>query len=125
MVNNRTYIDPEGMRGSATHIGGLVDDLTPFHAVSAIQTKSGNFPAAHWLDGVIAQRGQGTFQHGQGLHLVCHDINDGLHGVVDTFEQTDDSNADGLDRSVFHEVNATRLKSWQDTQESADVNRDA
>jgi hypothetical protein len=122
MVNNRTYVDTEGTRSSADRIGPLLDDLSPFHQVSGIKTKSGNFPAAQWLDNLLGQRGNALFQHAQSVELVCHDIKAGLHGVVDTFEQTDGSNAGGLDRSLYHDVNVTRVNAWNHTKESGDVN---
>ena len=125
MVSNRTYIDPDGMRSSADRIGPLLDDLSPFHQVSATKTSSGNFPAAHALDSLVGQRGDGLFQHAQSVKLVCHDIKDGLDSAVDTFQQTDGSNAGDLDRSLYHDVNVTRVNSRNHTKESADANSDA
>jgi hypothetical protein len=125
MVNNRTYIDPEGMRASADRIGPLLSDLSSFHRVSAITTNSGNFPAAHWLDTMLVKRGDALFQHAQSVDLVCRDIKSGLHQVVTDFENTDDSNANDLDRTVSHDVNVIRKHAWGHTKESQDTNPDS
>jgi len=127
MGNNRTYIEPDSVNGSADQIGGLLDDQTPFEEVSKIQTFSGNFPAARSMDTMLSERGKALLVHAKGVQIACHEMRSGLHAVVNDLTSTDGSNASSLDRdrAAYHDVNVARVQTFQQSQAAAKPNQDA
>jgi hypothetical protein len=113
MVNNRTYLEPDGVLANADHIGGLLDDQSPFETVSSIPTNSGNFPAAHMLDSLLADRGKALLLHSKGVQIACHEMKTALYAVVTDLEGTDSDNSNRL---AFHDVNVARLHTYQQSQ---------
>jgi hypothetical protein len=115
---NHTYVDPQSVRSSADHIGGLMNDMQPFYTLGQAETKAGNFSTATWLQDLVHDRQTGLLQHAMDVKLVCGDVKDNLHQITDTFEQTDQDNSKDLDRNLYHNVNEMKIDAYHSGQDA-------
>lgn len=122
---NHTYVDPSTIRATADHIGGLMDDMQPFYTLGSVQTLTGNFSTAQWLQARIQDRQSGLLQHGLDVKLVTADVKDGLHEVADLFEQTDENNAKNLERDLYHQVNVLKIGAYHSGQDAKELAKPA
>ncbi|MFD8500450.1 hypothetical protein [Amycolatopsis sp. NPDC059657] len=109
---NHTYVDPQSVRSSADHIGGLMDDMQPFYTLGQSDTQAGNFETATWLQQLVRDRQTGVLQHAIDVKLVCRDIQDSLHQITTTFEETDQHNSENLERDLYHDVNLLKIDAY-------------
>ena len=107
-----TYIDPQSVRSTADHIGGLMDDMQPFYSLAQSPTKAGNFETAAWLQSIVHDRQAGLLQHALDVKLVTGDVKTSLHEITDTFEKADKDNADGLGNELYHDVNKLKIDAY-------------
>jgi hypothetical protein len=118
---NNTYVDPQAVRSTADHIGGLMDDMQPFHALAGAEPKAGNFETATWLESLVRERQQGLLQHALDIKLTVGDVKTSLHEIATTFEQADEDNANSLSRDLYHEVNVMKIKAYESGQEAKEL----
>lgn len=118
---DHTHIDPEAVRSAASNIGDLLGDMSPFQRCASTETKAGNFGAAEWLEEVVHDRQASLLEHATHVKLVLGDIDESLHQVSDTLEQTDDSNGQSLDRAVGHEVNVLKIRAHNSGETARDI----
>lgn len=107
-----TFIDPQAVRTTAGHIGGLLDDMQAFHTVAGIETRAGDFETATWLEELVRDRQAGLLRHAVDLKAVLGDIKESLGQVTQTFEETDQRNGANLERRLGHEVNVLQINAF-------------
>lgn len=98
MANNggtKTSLEPEAARTIITRMGALMDDLSPFQSLRALQTQAGNFSTAAWLKELLQERKDLLAAHGDELKKLMHDLETALLQASAALEQTDRDNADG------------------------------
>lgn len=120
---DHTYIDPESVRAAAGRIGGLMNDMDAFYRISDLETLAGRFPAATWLAELVHQRQICLLQHAIDLKLVLGDIKSNLDQISHLMEETDRTNANSLERDVFHQVNLMKVEGHRDTVWSKELAR--
>lgn len=111
---DKTYVDPQSVRSTADHIGGLMDDMQPFYSLGQAETKAGNFDTAKWLESLVHDRQTGLLQHAMNIKLVTGDVKENLHEITTLFETTDGDNANALE----HEVNTLKIDAYKSGEDS-------
>jgi len=110
--DEHTFIDPQEVRATASHLGGLLDDMEAFRQLAGTETKAGGFETAGWLENVVHDRQSGLLRHATDLKAVLDEVEGGLGQITETFEQTDQHSGQNLDRSLHHEVNVLKINAY-------------
>jgi hypothetical protein len=95
-----------------------MDDMQPFYSLGQSPTKAGNFDTAAWLQNIVHDRQTGLLQHALDVKLVTGDVKTSLHQITDTFEQTDQDNANGLGNDLYHDVNKLKIDAYHHGQDA-------
>lgn len=98
VMSKDTKIDVNALNTSATNIGNIAQDTSPFDKLAAMDPTTGTFDAAKWLQDIVRDRRDGLVQHGRDLQKVFADMQAHLQSIATDYQNADTSNADGISK---------------------------